>query len=41
MAGQINMGTPWGDLIYNLSGREDVKTIVEIGTWNGKVLQCA
>ena len=36
MAGQINLGTPWGDLIYNLTKREDVKTIVEIGTWNGE-----
>jgi hypothetical protein len=36
MAGQINIGTPWGDLIYNLSSRDDVKTIVEIGTWNGE-----
>lgn len=36
MAGQLNLGTPWGDLIYDLSKREDVKTIVEIGTWNGE-----
>lgn len=35
MEGQINLGTPLGDLIYRLSGRQDVKTIVEIGTWNG------
>jgi hypothetical protein len=35
MAGQINLGTTEGDFIYNLSKREDVNTIVEIGTWNG------
>lgn len=36
MAGQINLGTIWGDFIYNLTKREDIKTIVEIGTWNGE-----
>lgn len=36
MAGQINIGTPCGDLIYNITKREDVNTIVEIGTWNGE-----
>lgn len=36
MAGQLNLGTPCGDLIYDLSNREDVNTIVEIGTWNGE-----
>jgi hypothetical protein len=33
--GQIILGTIEGDLIYNLSKREDVKTIFEIGTWTG------
>jgi hypothetical protein len=36
MAGQINLGTPYGNLIYDLTRREDVNTIVEIGTWNGE-----
>jgi hypothetical protein len=36
MGGQINLGTPWGNLIYNITQREDVKSIVEIGTWNGQ-----
>jgi hypothetical protein len=36
MPGQINLGTRWGDLIYKLTQREDVNTIVEIGTWNGE-----
>jgi hypothetical protein len=36
MAGQLNLGTSCGNLIYDLSKREDVKTIVEIGTWNGE-----
>lgn len=35
MEGQINLGSPLGDLIFKLAGRKDVKTIVEIGTWNG------
>jgi hypothetical protein len=35
MLGQINLGTTAGDIIYNISKKEDVKNIVEIGTWNG------
>lgn len=35
MIGQINLGTPAGDLIYEICKREDVINIVEIGTWNG------
>lgn len=33
--GQINLGTVPGDIIYEISKREDVREIVEIGTWNG------
>jgi hypothetical protein len=33
--GQINRGSSLGEIIYNLCLQEDVKTIVEIGTWNG------
>lgn len=35
MLGQINLGSPFGNLIYDLAKRKDVRTIVEIGTWNG------
>lgn len=35
MTGQINMDSRLGKLIYDLVSREDVKYIVEIGTWNG------
>ena len=35
MIGQINLGTPAGECLRKISSREDVKTIVEIGTWNG------
>ena len=35
MQGQINIGTNLGDHIFRLAQREDVNTIVEIGTWNG------
>jgi len=35
MAGQINLGTYEGDFIYDLTKRNDVINIVEIGTWNG------
>jgi len=35
MIGQINLGSPAGDVIFKLSKREDVINIVEIGTWNG------
>jgi hypothetical protein len=33
--GQINRGSSLGEIIYNICLQEDVKTIVEIGTWNG------
>lgn len=33
--GQIDPRSDAGKIIYNLSKREDVKTIVEIGTWSG------
>ena len=33
--GQINLGTVSGNIIYDISKREDVNEIVEIGTWNG------
>ncbi|MCK9446494.1 hypothetical protein M0Q50_06445 [bacterium] len=35
MIGQINRGSLLGEHIYNLSKKDDVNTIVEIGTWNG------
>ena len=35
MIGQINLGTTSGDIIFDITKREDVKSIVEIGTWNG------
>lgn len=35
MAGQINIGTELGDIIYNLCKRDDIINIVDIGTWNG------
>ncbi len=35
MIGQINLGTIEGDLLFQLSKREDVNSIVEIGTWTG------
>jgi len=33
--GQINRGSKLGELIYDLCKQDDIKTIVEIGTWNG------
>jgi hypothetical protein len=33
--GQINRGSSLGEIIYNLCLQDDIKTIVEIGTWNG------
>jgi len=33
--GQINRGSSLGEIIYNFCLQEDIKTIVEIGTWNG------
>ena len=35
MTGQINRGSKLGEQIYELSKLPEVKTIVEIGTWNG------
>jgi len=35
MIGQINLGTPAGDCIKSVASNPNVKTIVEIGTWNG------
>lgn len=35
MIGQINLGDVAGNLIYEIVSRNDVKNIVEIGTWNG------
>ena len=35
MIGQINRGSQLGEIIYNFSLLDEVKTIVEIGTWNG------
>jgi hypothetical protein len=36
MPGQINRGTLLGDLIFEIVSLPDVKTIIEIGTWNGQ-----
>lgn len=33
--GQINRGSHLGDIIYDMCKQDDIKTIVEIGTWNG------
>jgi len=33
--GQINRGSRLGDKIYGLARQSDVRTIVDIGTWNG------
>jgi hypothetical protein len=35
MVGQINRGSQLGDIIYDMCNQDDIKTIVEIGTWNG------
>lgn len=35
MVGQINRDTNLGELIFNLTKRDGVKNIVEVGTWNG------
>jgi hypothetical protein len=35
MIGQINLDTEAGEMIKNISARDDVSTITEIGTWNG------
>jgi hypothetical protein len=34
-AGQINRGSSLGEIIYNLCLQDDIRNIVEIGTWNG------
>lgn len=36
MAGQINPGSKMGQALMALCTRPDVRTIVEIGTWNGE-----
>lgn len=33
--GQVNRGSKLGEIIYNLCLQDDVRNIVEIGTWNG------
>jgi len=33
--GQINRGSQLGEVIYNMCNQDDIKSIVEIGTWNG------
>ena len=33
--GQINRGSVLGEKIFELSKRDDVRTILDIGTWNG------
>ncbi len=35
MIGQINRGSTLGEIIFNLCKQPDIKTIVDIGTWNG------
>jgi len=35
MRGQINRGDPLGEKIFEIASRDDVKNIVDIGTWNG------
>jgi hypothetical protein len=35
MQGQVNRGSTLGNIIYNMCKQDDIKTIVEIGTWNG------
>jgi len=36
MEGQLNRNTPAGQQIYEICKYPDIKTIVDIGTWNGK-----
>ncbi len=33
--GQINRGSKLGEIIYELAKKQEVKTVVEIGTWSG------
>ena len=35
MIGQINLDSKLGKFIYEMVSKDDIKTIVEIGTWNG------
>jgi hypothetical protein len=35
MIGQINLDSEFGKHLYSLAKQPDIKTIVEIGTWNG------
>ena len=35
MVGQINRGSQLGEVIYDMCNQNDIKNIVEIGTWNG------
>jgi len=35
MIGQINLDSEFGKQLYTLAKQPDIKTIVEIGTWNG------
>lgn len=35
MIGQVNLNSKLGKSIYDFVSRDDIKTIVEIGTWNG------
>jgi hypothetical protein len=35
MAGQINLGTQFGNEIYNICMRDDVNVCVDVGAWNG------
>ena len=34
--GQINRGSPFGMKISLICQQEDVKNIIEVGTWNGQ-----
>jgi len=36
MGGQINRGTEFGEIIYQLACNRNFNTYVEIGTWNGQ-----
>ena len=36
MSGQINRGSPLGELIFMTTLQHDVNVVVEIGTWNGQ-----
>ena len=33
--GQIKISTPPGKLLYNFIEKNDIKSVLEIGTWNG------